>query len=66
MSKEIDGVVYIVNTVVGPFGDEWDSPGWNDFWQPTYDRIQREIDDAKRAGKPFKVVNEEEAEKLGV
>jgi hypothetical protein len=66
MSHEIDGVVYIVNNVIGPFGDEWDSPGWNDFWEPVYRRIDREVEEAKAAGKPFKVINEEEARKLGI
>jgi hypothetical protein len=67
MSTEIDGTIYIVNPIIQP-RNEWeeDSPGYYDFWAPAERHLNRQIDEAKASGKPWKVVNVEEAEKLGI
>ena len=68
MSKEIDGVVYIFNPIIPP-ADEWqeDSPGYYEFWAPAERNLNRQINEAKAAGKPFKIITDEkEADKLGL
>lgn len=39
-----------------PIDDEWDSPGYNEFWGPVEQAVQYRIDEARRQGKEIKLV----------
>ena len=40
----------------GPIGDEWDSPGYNEFWGPIERAFQKRIKDAEAAGFEVEIV----------
>lgn len=35
----------------GPEGDEWDSPGYHEFWHLHEEEVERRVAEARKAGK---------------
>jgi hypothetical protein len=41
----------------GPIDDEWDSPGYNEFWGPTEVAVNKQIEDARKASKEIEIIH---------
>jgi len=49
--------VKVVAPWPGPADDEWDSPGYNSFWSPIEEVVNKQILDAKAEGKEVEIVH---------
>lgn len=56
MAKEKEVEEIVVPWWPGPKDDEWDSPGYHEFWGPVEQAVQHRIEEARRQGKEIKLV----------
>ena len=56
MAGDKEKVKIVVPWFPGPIDDEWDSPGYNDFWGVTQRVVNQRILDAKKEGKEVELV----------
>lgn len=56
-----DQKVKIVVPWRGPMDDEWDNPGYNDFWGPVERRINQQIRDAEKEGREVEFVTPDDS-----
>ena len=62
MPDETQKVKIVVPWFPGPIDDEWDSPGYNDFWSPIERAVNQRILDAKKEGKEAELVAPNDSE----
>ena len=48
----------------GPFKDEWDNGGYNDFWDPVERAVNQRILDPQTKGSGAQLVSPDESERL--
>ncbi|OGZ08601.1 MAG: hypothetical protein A3D65_05125 [Candidatus Lloydbacteria bacterium RIFCSPHIGHO2_02_FULL_50_13] len=56
MADENQKIKIVVPWWPGPTGDEWDSPGYNEFWGPVERTVNQRILDAEKEGKTVELV----------
>ena len=62
MTGEERKVKIVVPWFPGPNDDEWDSPGYDDFWSPVERAVNQRILDAKVEGKEVELVAPNDSE----